>query len=94
MRLSFKLFTIWLFIVIIFFAMQMVMYNLTTQIIVASNTTLNSTHESTVIGHMLQISDIFQIIMVLMIIGFGAAFLASAGLDIKEYLRGDQFYER
>ena len=94
MRLSFKLFTIWMFIVIFFFAMQMVMYNLTTQIIVASNTTLNAAHESTVIGHMMQLSDIFEIIMVLMIIGFGAAFLMSAGLDIKEYLRGDQFYER
>ena len=94
MRLSLKLFAIWMFVVIIFFAFQMVMFYTTSEINTATNTTMNATHTATVIGHMFRITDIFQIIMVMYIIGFGAAFLASAGLDIKEYIRRDEFYER
>ena len=83
-----------MFVVIIFFAFQMVMFYTTNEIIIASNTTLNVTYEATVTGHMLRLVDIFQIIMVLCVLGFGGAFLLSAGLDIKEYIRGDEFYER
>ena len=74
--------------------MQMTIFHTTTEITIASITTLNATHSGTVSGHMLRITDIFQIIMVLFIIGFGGAFLLSAGLDIKEFIGGEQFYER
>jgi len=83
-----------MFIIIIFFATQMVMFHTTNEITIASNTTLNSTHEVSVSGHMIRLADIFQIIMVLFVIGFGAAFLLSAGIDIKEYIGGGDFYER
>ena len=82
-----------MFVVIIFFAFQMVIFYTTNEISTAANTTLNVTHASTVSLHMIRIIDIFKIIMVLCILGFGGAFLLSAGLNLKEYIGGDRFYE-
>lgn len=93
MKTSFKLFALWLLIVIFFFAIQMVFFHTTTQINIASNITLNATYQTTVSGHMLRISNIFEIIMTIFIVGIGALFLLTAGLDVKEYIGGDRFYE-
>ena len=94
MKTTFKLFTLWLLIVIFFFAIQTVFFHTTTQIIIASNTTLNITHEASVLGHMIRFTDIFQIIMTIFIVGLGAAVVLSAGIDLKEYIGVEQFYER
>ena len=82
-----------MFVVIIFFAFQMVIFYTTNEISTSANTTLNVTYASTVSLHMIRIIDIFKIIMVLFILGFGGAFLLSAGLNLKEYIGGDRFYE-
>lgn len=96
MKTTFYFFTLWLLIVIFFYAIQTVFFHTTTQITIAANSTLNFTHESSVLGHMIRFSDIFQIIMVIFIIGFGALVLLSLVFDMQERRErllygGDQF---
>ena len=74
--------------VIIFFSFNMVIFHTTDQIMSASNTTVNSTTETTIAGHMTRIIDIFKIIIVLFTIAFGILFLLAAGFDLKEFILG------
>lgn len=90
MKTTFYFFTLWLLIVIFFYAIQMVFFHTTTEINIASNITLNSTYQTIVSGHMLRFSNIFEIIMTIFIVGFGAMVLLSAGIDLNKYI-GDRF---
>ena len=89
MKTTFYFFTMWLFVVIFFYAIQMVFFHTTTEITTASIITLNTTNQLQVSEHMLRFTDIFQTIMTIFIVGFGIAFLLSAGFDLKKYIGGD-----